>query len=120
MYIISDIHILHVYSLVAGAVRLGMGLCFVKLGNLEKARMAFKRTLQLSPNCVGALVGMSILELNRFVKVHVFIYTCTVQCTLVSPEVLSRAVVWSIVDKVQRLFTFFVHSFNHIKGFRQK
>ena len=48
-----------------GSVRLGMGLCFVKLGNLEKARMAFERTLQLSPHCVGALVGMAILELNR-------------------------------------------------------
>ena len=49
-----------------GSVRLGMGLCFVKLGNLEKARMAFERTLQLSPHSVGALVGLAILELNRY------------------------------------------------------
>ena len=49
----------------SGSVRLGMGLCFVKLGNLEKARMAFERTLQLSPHSVGALVGLAILELNR-------------------------------------------------------
>ena len=47
-----------------------MGLCFVKLGNLEKARMAFERTLQLSPNSVGALVGLAILELNRYIHVH--------------------------------------------------
>ena len=49
----------------SGSVRLGMGLCFVKLGNLEKARMAFERTLQLTPHSVGALVGLAILELNR-------------------------------------------------------
>ena len=59
---------------VSGAVRLGMGLCFVKLGNLEKARMAFERTLQLSPICVGALVGMAILELNRYSVVTVYMY----------------------------------------------
>jgi RNA polymerase-associated protein CTR9 len=47
-----------------GAVRLGIGLCFVKLGNIQKARMAFQRCLELEPRCVGALVGMSILELN--------------------------------------------------------
>ena len=67
---------------VTGAVRLGMGLCFVKLGNLDKARMAFKRTLQLSPNCVGALVGMSILELNRYFKVLVW-YTHTSKATCI-------------------------------------
>ena len=50
-----------------------MGLCFVKLGNLEKARMAFERTLQLSPNSVGALVGLAILELNRYI--YYIIYT---------------------------------------------
>ena len=35
-------------------------------------------------------------------------------------EILSRAVFWSIVEKDQRLFTCFVHSFNHIKGFGTK
>ena len=36
----DQLHVLHciMYILCAGAVRLGMGLCFVKLGNLEKAR----------------------------------------------------------------------------------
>ncbi|XP_050409526.1 RNA polymerase-associated protein CTR9 homolog [Patella vulgata] len=47
-----------------GSVRLGMGHCFVKLNRLEKARMAFERALQLDPQCVGALVGLAILELN--------------------------------------------------------
>ncbi|XP_067654573.1 RNA polymerase-associated protein CTR9 homolog isoform X2 [Haliotis asinina] len=46
------------------SVRLGMGHCFVKLTRLEKARMAFERALMLDANCVGALVGLAILELN--------------------------------------------------------
>jgi len=45
-------------------VRLGLAHCFVKLGNIEKARLAFERTLQLDPNCVGALVGLSVMKLN--------------------------------------------------------
>ena len=36
----------------------------MKLENLDKARLAFERTLELEPRCVGALVGMAILELN--------------------------------------------------------
>ncbi|XP_076339000.1 RNA polymerase-associated protein Ctr9 [Tachypleus tridentatus] len=46
------------------AVRLGMGHCFYKLGKHEKAKLAFERALQLDPQCVGALVGLAVLELN--------------------------------------------------------
>lgn len=46
-------------------VRLGMGHCFFKLGNIDKARLAFERALQLDPKFVGALVGLAILELNQ-------------------------------------------------------
>ncbi|XP_036312946.2 RNA polymerase-associated protein CTR9 homolog [Pipistrellus kuhlii] len=46
-------------------VRLGMGHCLVKLNQLEKARLAFSRALQLNPKCVGALVGLAVLELNK-------------------------------------------------------
>nr|XP_057945771.1 RNA polymerase-associated protein CTR9 homolog [Doryrhamphus excisus] len=46
-------------------VRLGMGHCFVKLNKLEKARLAFGRALELNPKCVGALVGLAVLELNN-------------------------------------------------------
>ncbi|XP_076114425.1 RNA polymerase-associated protein CTR9 homolog [Mytilus galloprovincialis] len=46
------------------SVRLGMGHCFVKLQKIERARLAFERALQLDPSCVGALVGLAILELN--------------------------------------------------------
>ncbi|KAM6949854.1 RNA polymerase-associated protein CTR9 homolog isoform 2-T2 [Lycodopsis pacificus] len=45
-------------------VRLGMGHCFVKLTKLEKARLAFGRALELNSKCVGALVGLAVLELN--------------------------------------------------------
>ncbi|MPC11630.1 RNA polymerase-associated protein CTR9 [Portunus trituberculatus] len=47
------------------AVRLGMGHCFMKLGNQEKARLAFERALELDSMCVGALVGLAVLELNE-------------------------------------------------------
>ncbi|XP_053305597.1 RNA polymerase-associated protein CTR9 homolog [Spea bombifrons] len=46
-------------------VRLGMGHCFVKLNKLDKARLAFGRALDLNPTCVGALVGLAVLELNN-------------------------------------------------------
>ncbi|XP_070619280.1 RNA polymerase-associated protein CTR9 homolog [Erythrolamprus reginae] len=46
-------------------VRLGMGHCFVRLNKLEKARLAFSRALELNSKCVGALVGLSVLELNN-------------------------------------------------------
>ena len=39
---------------------------------------------------------------------------------LSSKAEVSRAVFWSILMKDQRHFTFFVHSFNHIKGFQTK
>lgn len=45
-------------------VRLGMGHCFMKLGNENKAREAFERALDLDEKCVGALVGLAILDLN--------------------------------------------------------
>ena len=41
-----------------------MGHCFLKIGNTEKAKLAFERALQLDPNCVGALIGIFIHSLN--------------------------------------------------------
>jgi len=46
------------------SVRLGLGLCFLKLGNESKARDAFERAQELDGNCIGALVGQAILDLN--------------------------------------------------------
>ena len=37
---------------------------FLKLGNENKARAAFERALELDDNCVGALVGLAIMDLN--------------------------------------------------------
>lgn len=45
-------------------VRLSLAHCFLKLGNTEKARLSFERTLELDPKCVGALVGLGIMKLN--------------------------------------------------------
>lgn len=45
-------------------VRMGMGHCFLKMSNPEKAKLAFQRALDLDPNCVGALIGLAILKLN--------------------------------------------------------
>lgn len=42
-----------------------MGHCFYKMNKPEKAKLAFERALQLDPQCVGALVGLAILELNQ-------------------------------------------------------
>ncbi|KAK0070685.1 hypothetical protein PV325_000194, partial [Microctonus aethiopoides] len=47
------------------AVRLGMGYCFFKLKNWEKAQLAFQRALELDDQCVGAIVGLSILDINK-------------------------------------------------------
>uniref|UniRef100_A0A1A9V7Q9 Uncharacterized protein n=1 Tax=Glossina austeni TaxID=7395 RepID=A0A1A9V7Q9_GLOAU len=44
--------------------RMGMGHCFLKMNNEEKAKLAFQRAHDLDPNCVGALIGLSILKLN--------------------------------------------------------
>ena len=37
---------------------------FLKLGNESRARMAFERALELDENCVGAFVGLAIMDLN--------------------------------------------------------
>ena len=75
----------HFHSQCSGNVRLGLGLCFLKLGNESKARLAFERALELDPKCVGALVGLALLEFNtqkvwgwgvRAVCVCVSTYVC--------------------------------------------
>lgn len=47
-----------------GAVRLGIGLCRYKMGQFEKARLAFQRVLQLDPDNVEALVALGIMDLH--------------------------------------------------------
>lgn len=45
-------------------VRLGIGHCYYKLNKAEKARMAFERALKLDSKCVGALVGLALMDIN--------------------------------------------------------
>nr|CDS23269.1 RNA polymerase associated protein CTR9 [Echinococcus granulosus] len=49
----------------SASVRLGIGHCFARLGNPQKARLAFQRALDLDPESVEALVGLAILDLNE-------------------------------------------------------
>ena len=42
-----------------------MGLCFFKMSKISKAKLAFERALELDAKCVGALVGLAIIELNE-------------------------------------------------------
>lgn len=46
-------------------VRLGIGHCYYKLTKTDKAKLAFEQALKKKPNCVGALVGLALLELNQ-------------------------------------------------------
>lgn len=46
-------------------VRLGIGHCFYRLNNIVKAEQAFNRALAIDSRCVGALVGLAIIELNK-------------------------------------------------------
>ena len=45
-------------------VRLGIGLCYYKLNKMERAVDAFTRALHLNSKCVGALVGLAVINLN--------------------------------------------------------
>jgi RNA polymerase-associated protein CTR9 len=55
---------LQVFPGCPAAVRLGIGLCRYKLGQLDKARQAFDRVLQLDPDNVEALVALGIMDLQ--------------------------------------------------------
>lgn len=45
-------------------VRLGIAACCLKLGSTEKADLAYRRTLELAPNCTPALLGLAVLKLH--------------------------------------------------------
>jgi RNA polymerase-associated protein CTR9 len=46
------------------SVRLGIGLCYNKLGKLDLAKLGFERALELDSHCVEAMIGLAVLELN--------------------------------------------------------
>ncbi|XP_047319890.1 protein CTR9 homolog [Impatiens glandulifera] len=55
---------LQAYPHCPGSVRLGIGLCRYKLGQHSKAKLAFRRVLQLDPENVEALVALGIMDLQ--------------------------------------------------------
>ncbi|KAG0580584.1 hypothetical protein KC19_4G184500 [Ceratodon purpureus] len=55
---------LQIHPQCPASVRLGLGLCRVRLGEFKKAQQAFDRVLQLDGNNVEALVASGILDLN--------------------------------------------------------
>ena len=46
-------------------IRVGLGHCFMRLGNKDKAELAFERALELNPKCTGALIGMAVHYMNN-------------------------------------------------------
>ena len=46
-------------------VRLGIGLCYYKMNKMERAVDAFTRALNLDGRCVGALIGLAVINLNQ-------------------------------------------------------
>lgn len=48
----------------SASVRVGLGLCCYKLGQISRAQAAMARALELDPQNVQALVGSAILELS--------------------------------------------------------
>lgn len=55
---------LRAYTDCPPAVRLGIAFCRYKLGQLDRARQAFERVLQLDPENVDALVALAIMDLQ--------------------------------------------------------
>lgn len=55
---------LQAYPGCPAVVRLGLGLCHYKLGQLKKEKQAFERFLQLDPENVKAWVALGIMELQ--------------------------------------------------------
>lgn len=45
-------------------VRLGLAACYFRLGQLERARKAYERVVQLSPTCAEALYGLAVLRFS--------------------------------------------------------
>ena len=46
-------------------IRLGIGHCLYRMNQVERAKLAFERALKKDPQCVGAIVALAIMELNK-------------------------------------------------------
>lgn len=49
----------------SAGIRVGLAHTFAKLNKIEKAELAFNRAIEIDSKCVGALVGLAIIELNQ-------------------------------------------------------
>ena len=89
-------------------VRLGMGLCFFKLGKVAKAKLAFERALELDALCVGALIGIAIIEINNK----------TSESTKIGVEMLSRAYSYDSTNSIvlNHLANHFFYKKDYQKG----
>lgn len=44
------------------SIRFAIGICYYRIGNNEKARVAFERLLEIEPDNSMALIALSIIE----------------------------------------------------------
>lgn len=44
------------------SIRFAIGICYYRLGNMEKARVAFERLLEIEPQNAMAMIALSIIE----------------------------------------------------------
>ena len=59
-----------------------MDHCFLKLGNTEKARMAFQRALDPDQNCVGALVSLLLRSDSMYRETMIRLSNITIRSLL--------------------------------------
>jgi len=71
-------------------VRLGIAACCLKLGNTQKADLAYRRTLELLPGCTPALLGLAVLKLHVSNDEEVRRGSTAMQHGLASPDAALR------------------------------
>ena len=90
----------------------------MKLGNEAKARAAFERALELDVNCVGALVGLAIMDLNEQTRESIqegvrrlsHAYAIDSSIPVVLNHLSNHFFYKKEYDKTQKLATFAYHS----------
>lgn len=57
--------VLQVYPSCPASVRVGVGLCFLRQKNYDKALEAFERAREIDPTDEGALIGCAMILMNK-------------------------------------------------------
>jgi RNA polymerase-associated protein CTR9 len=73
-----------------GATRLGPAMCYFELGQLDEARLAFKRVLELDPANVDAHMGLAVLGLTDAVSLAKDLEAREAQGAEVDPAEVAR------------------------------